>query len=222
MSDPVTDQMLPRAHRWLSAEYKSNYIPGWYEPHENLDLEVTHLGKGQGFPIRKVLPFRRWAIDANGATLVQNEFEKLHMNYVLGFKMAETADPRNEPVPNVLAFIRMKYDAVGSLVDMDYEDDGSVQKTEKYTQNGDVAPEFLLKTQEKSDKLAKLEMLAGLAKEGLLTPDQFQRKAAEMFDAAEVGVETIGDPSMIAAPARRRGRPKGARNKPKPDFAASP
>lgn len=220
-----TDLGLPRQHRWLGRPNHSHYVPAWYEPHANQNLEVRHLGVGQGFPIHKVMQYRRWALDAEGNTLDQKEFEDLYLRYLGGFKTTATHDPRNESVPYVLAFVRMKYDRVGSLVDMDFEDDGAITKTEKYTQEGEIAPEYLLKNQEKSDKLAKIEMLADLAKEGVLTPNQFQSKAAEIIGAS-VAIDEFnetGDADMIAAPPRGRGRPKGSKNKPKPiDYAANP
>lgn len=218
-----TDLGLPRQNHWLGRPNHSHYVPAWYEPHTNPNLEVRHLGVGQGFPIHKVMSYRRWAIDAEGHTIDQREFEQQYIRYLGGFKTASTHDPRNESIPYVLAFVRAKYDRVGSIVDMDFEDDGAITKTEKYTQEGEIAPEYLLKNQEKSDKLAKIAMLAELASDGTLTPEQFQAKAAELVGASVLVGDDSDVGSMIPAPPRGRGRPKGAKNKPKPiDYAANP
>ena len=217
------DLGIPRENRWLGTPNKSHYIPGWYTPHSNLELEVKHLGLPQGFKIKQTLPFRRWALDEQGNTIDQNEFNDQYVRYVMGYKIAETSDPRNEAIPNVLAFIRMKYDAVGSLVDINYNDDGRVVKEEKYTEHGEIAPEFLLKNQEQSDKLSKLSVLNDLVRDGVLTPDQFQAKAAELLgselESVSIGDEPVGAPYAT----RGRGRPKGSKNRPKAiDYHANP
>jgi hypothetical protein len=220
MSD-TSGYALPREARWLGAKNRSHYIPGWYEPHTNLDLQVKHLGIPQGFQIGRVLPYRRWAVDADGNMLDQKTFEDQYMRYLGGFEVAATTDLRNESMPNVRAYVRMKLDRVGSLVDMDFEDDGAIVKTEKYTEHGEIAPEFLVKHQEQAKTLSKMEMLTQLVADGLLTPAQLAERVAQLLGPAADDAPIVAQPSQSAAAAstpivkKKRGRQKGWRMKPK-------
>ena len=199
---------LPTRHQWLGEENRSHYIPAWYQKHENLDAEVKHFGKPQGMKIRDVFPWRRFALDAEGNTLDQHAFEQEYTRYLTGFKNPETFDPRNEPMPAVLAFVRQKRDEKGNMVDWSFHDDGAVVKQAKFTQEGQIAPEWLAKNKETGDKLLKIEQLNELLADGTIDSATFIAKTRALMGGDVPIIGTI-NPTTEDAP-KKTGRPKGS------------
>ena len=192
-------QKMERQHQWLGAPRKSDYVPAWYTPHKELDLEVTHEGVKQGFSIKHVLPYRRWALDASGATVSQGSFHETYIRYLGAFEYPETHSLAHEYIPNVLGFVSMKRDVAGQLVHILYNDDGRVVKTGKYTQDGDVASEWLEKQRSTNDQLAKITQLADMFARGDIDAETFKRRAALTGSSTDLVPEEELTPEQHAA-----------------------
>lgn len=185
-----------RPHRWLGEERKSHYIPGWYQPHELLDREITCEGEPQGMRIRDVLPFRRWAIDSHGATIPQYDFEQKYMRYLAELTTPEKHQPALEYIPNVKVFVRAKADHNGNLVDWAYVDDGEIKKEARYTQDGEIAPEYLKAQEAKAEESGAMKALMGLMKSGKLSAEDFAEQAQAIYSSLEA---TYKSPEEIHA-----------------------
>lgn len=196
-----------RRHQWLGAEERSHYIPAWYEPHTHLDMEVTRYGRPLGFTIRNVLPFRRWAIDATGEILEQHVFDEKYKQYLGAFKTDQHFSELYESMPAVQSFVSQKFDGNGQLVDIFYNDDGRVEKTEKYTADGEVAPEWIARNADQADKLSKIEALTELLKDGIITKEQYTAKTTAILGVV-AQVEAAKEPLPVtAAPVKKQRKP---------------
>lgn len=201
---------LPSRNEWLGEKDRNHYIPGWYTRHTELELnlEVKHNGVPQGMKIRDVFPWRRFAIDSDGNTIPQNTFEEQYRRYQDGFKNPETFDPRNEPMPAVLYFVRAKRGENGNLVDFAYQDDGTVVKQAKFTQDGTIAPEWLEKNKEQGDKLLRIEQLNELLADGTIDEETFIAKTRALMGSG-LPIVSVKMETGEEAP-KKRGRPKGS------------
>lgn len=103
-------------------------VPSFYEPHQNLDLEVKVGGMPllaevdkRPFTIGEVPIELRWAIHSNGEVLDQNTFNQRHAQwYEDYFAQIKVEDPsakpqpqpyKNFPVPNVVQYVSQQVDA---------------------------------------------------------------------------------------------------------------
>lgn len=201
------DNEIRVQHRWLGEEKKSHYIPGWYSPHKDLELDVRHAGEPQGMKIRNVLPFRRWALTANGETLNQGDFEREYLRYLSGFGIAEGGQYHNEAIPNVKVFVRAKYDHVGGLIDFASNDTGEVLKPQKFTQDGDIAPEFLARQEERAEESGGMRVLAKLMASGAISTEEFAAQATKLL-GNDIPV-VVAKTDLPAPPQKKIGRPRG-------------
>lgn len=198
--EPLLGRMN-RPDQWFGKDGSSDYIPGWYSPHVDLEAEVSCEGMGLGFIVKQVLPWRRWAIKEGGEVRQQSEFAELYFRYLSAFKVASTTDLAREYVPNAKDFVSKKKDLNGNLVDIHYVDDGRITKTEKWTTEGEIAPEYIAREKGQDQTMAKLEELTNLLKDNLISRETFAKRAAALggVDIAEVGKRgVITDPDVKA------------------------
>ena len=194
--EPLLGRMN-RPDQWFGREGSSDYIPGWYTPHVNLEAEVSCEGSSLGFIVKQVLPWRRWAIKEGGEVRSQSEFSELYFRYLSAFRVASTTDLSREYVPNVKDFVSKKKDLNGNLVDIHYADDGRIARSGKWTTEGEIAPEFIAREKGQNQTVAKLEELTNLLKDNLISPDTFAARAAALggVDIKEV---KASDPDLKA------------------------
>lgn len=212
--------ILP-THRWLGKPQKSHYIPAWYRPHKDLDVPILHRGEDQQMKIRNVLPWRRWALDADGNTIAQSDFEAGYLRYMNGFTLPETHSVQAEYIPNVLPFVREKLDPNGNAVDFAYHDDHKIVKTEKFTEEGEVAKEFIAKEQKASENAAALRILMRLKQSGKLTAEQFAEEAERLFGEHDATILSVA-PALAAPKPQPAEQPAEQTAEQKPKRPLSP
>lgn len=90
---------------------RGTIVPPWYIPHADTSLRViSPHGRHLGFTVGEVAVERRWAIDAEGRCMPQQDFEQMLLQWRIG-QYQWSSPPRPapdltlEPIPMVESFV---------------------------------------------------------------------------------------------------------------------
>lgn len=188
------------------------FVPPWYKPHENLDVEVVGTtGKRLGFSVAEVVAERRWAIGPDGHCMKQPDFEKMLLDWRKGqfewqVPPKRTPDLMFEPIPSVEGFVSRGEDPADRRRTIDLSPStprlGLLRKREP------IVDESLTKdprwkpapAEEKADPRDELlaqmreeiERLKAQAAPVAVKPEPKARKAVEKIPCPDCGAEVGG------------------------------
>jgi hypothetical protein len=189
---------------------RGTYVPSWCpwlaNKDADLNIPVKHEGEPLGFTVAQVLPERRWAVQLDGELLDQREFaEEIQRWYIP--MLPEGGEARYEPIPRVERFVSMTWEGPDrGYMEIGFDPDKAPPEKLKpqYNQEGEISRHVIEERNQAKEKQAKLEQLAELLAEGVITEAQFAEKSKAMLldkeGKPEPVLEAVSEAEPVAEP----------------------